>query len=169
MKVIEAMKQIKDLQRKASDLQTKISRCSADLTHETPLYENQFQKVESCVQAHSDICKEILRLRVAIQKTNIITEVPIELGGKVVTKTVAEWIHRRRDLSQLELAAYKRLTDRNLKEGYIAQSTGEQREVKIRRHYNPEKRDKMIDILSSEPLMIDSKLEVVNAITDLVE
>jgi len=169
MKIIEAMKQIKDLQRKAEDLRKKIQQCSADLDIETPLYEDQFGKVKGWLQAHGDLCKEVLRLRVAIQRTNIVTNASVELGGKEVTKTIAEWIHRRRDLAATELLAYKMLTDRGLKEGQIKQSTGETREVHIRRYYNPEERDKAIDFLQSEPLMIDSRLEVVNAVTDLIE
>ena len=169
MKIIEAMKQIKDLQRKCEDLRGKIRQCSADLDSETPLYENQKDMVAGWLQSHSDITKEILRLRLAIQRTNLATEVPIELEGKAVTKTIAEWIHRRRDLSQLELQAYMSLTDRNLKEGQVTQSTGEKRDVKIRRYYNPEARDKKLDALKSEPLLVDARLEVVNAVTDLME
>jgi hypothetical protein len=169
MKIIEAMKQIKDLSRKAEDLRTKISKCSADLDHETPLYPDQYTKVGEWVQGHSDILKEILKLRVAIQRTNLATEVTIELGGKAVTKSIAEWVHRRRDLAGIELLAWKHLTDRGLKEGTFVQSTGEKKDVKIRRYYNPEQRDKQLDLFQSEPVLIDSKLEVINAITDLIE
>ncbi len=169
MKIIEAMKQIKDLQRKAEDLRKKIGQCSVDLDCETPLYEDQFGKVAGWLQSHSDLCKEILRLRVVIQRTNLQTDATVELGGKAVTKTLAEWIHRRRDLAKLELAAYQQLTDRNLREGRVQQSSGEQKEVHIRRYYTPELRDKAIDMLTSEPLLVDARLEVVNAVTDLVE
>ena len=41
--------------------------------------------------------QEIARLRVAITRTNLATSVTIELGGKPVTKTLAEWIQRRGD------------------------------------------------------------------------
>ncbi len=163
------MKQVKDLQRKSEDLRTKISKCSADLDNETPLYANQREMVDGWLQAHSDICKEILSLRIAIQRTNLVTMVTVDLGGKSVTKSIAEWIHRRRDLANQELAAYSMLTDRSLREGSIKQSTGEVKEVKLRRYYDPEKRDKMIDMYKSEPTLIDSKLEATNAVTDLME
>lgn len=169
MKIIEGMKQIKDLQRKAEDLRHKISGASADLDNETPLYENQKDRVSGWLQAHSDITKEILSLRVSIQRTNLATDVTVELGGKSVTKTIAEWIHRRRDLATLELTAWKQLSDRSLREGILTQSTGEPIQVKLRRYYSPEERDAKLDIYQSEPLLIDSKLEVINAITDLIE
>lgn len=169
MKLIEAMKQIQDLQRKAEDLRSKVSYASALTTVDTPVYPDQKGKVAEWTQAHSDILKEILRLRVAIQRTNIATEVTIELGDKQVTKSIAEWIHRRRDLAKEELAMWQKLTDRNLKEGVVTTPGGQNVEMKIVRFYDPVERDKKIDLFSSEPSRIDARLEVVNAITDLIE
>src|ERR1700688_3580412 len=100
MKLIQAMKKIKDLATKAEDLRKKVTNHSADLTIETPQYPDQRRQVAEWVQAHGDILKEILHLRFCIQKTNIATPVSIELGGKHVTKSIAEWIHRRRDLAK---------------------------------------------------------------------
>lgn len=169
MKIIEAMKQIKDLQRKAADLRDKIGQCSADLDFETPKYTDQAEKIRGWLQAHQDILKEVLRLRVAIQRTNLATIVEIELGGQNVSKTIAEWIHIRRDLSKLRLDCWSRLTDKGLKEGQVKQTDGTIRDVKIRRYYTPETRDENISQAKSEPLLIDARLEVVNAITDLLE
>lgn len=169
MKLIEALKQIKDLQRKANDLEDKVRRHSAYLSIETPVYENQKLQVREWIQAHSDILKEILRLRIAIQKTNLATEVTIEFESVAVTKTVAEWIHRRRELASQEAHMWRGLTDRGLKEGTIKQSNEEPAEVKIVRCYDPAERDQAINLFESEPIVIDSKLEIVNAVTDLIE
>lgn len=169
MKIIEAMKQIKDSQIKATDLRAKIGQYCADLSFETPLYTDQKSQVAEWLQAHSDIMKEILRLRVAIQRTNLSTQVTIELGGKQVTKSLAEWVHRRRDLAGLEQAAWNKLSDRGLKEGTAKNSTGIEVDVKIRRYFDPKERDTKIELYRSEPSKIDSTLEVVNAVTDLIE
>lgn len=169
MKIIEGLKKIKDLQRKVSDLQTKIGNHSAHLNYETPVYDNQKDQVTEWLQAHRDVLKEILRLRLAIQRTNLLTEVTIELGGIPVKKCIAAWIHRRRDIATTEARAYQMLTDRNLKEGQLKESTGEIRDIKIVRCYDPEHRDTVIELLTSEPTTIDSRLEVINAITDLIE
>lgn len=168
MKIIEAMKKIKDLQKKADDLRTKVKQHCADLDFETAVYPDQKGQVQSWLQSHSDVVKEILALRFAIQKTNIATPVTIELGGVQVTKTIAEWIHRRRDLASLEMDVWRGLTDRNLKEGAIQQTSGQTRDVKIRRYYDPAERDKKVDLYRSEPSIIDATLEVVNAVTELV-
>lgn len=169
MKLIEALKQMKELQRKASDLRTNINRHCAISTLETPLYPDQKKKMDSWLQSHGDLVKEILRLRVAVQRTNLETEVTIELGGKLVTKTIAEWIHRRRDLAGLELQAWRKLTDRNIQEGQAPGPGGNVVEVKIVRFYDPEERDRKVDLYDSEPALIDGKLEIANAVTDLIE
>lgn len=169
MKLIEAMKKIKDLTVKAQDLQAKVGTHCANLDIETPLYADPKSQVTEWIQAHHDILKEILSLRVGIQRTNIQTMVAIEIGGKQVTKSIAEWIHRRRDLAKLEMDMWAKLGDRGLREGTIQQSTGgEPRAVKIIRHFDPKQRDAALDMYRSEPSVIDGTLEVVNAVTELV-
>lgn len=169
MKIIEALKKIKDLQRKADDLRILVRDHCAISSMDSEKYPNQTQKIDEWMQAHSDILKEILHLRIAIQQTNLAVEVPIEIGEKTVTKTIAEWIHRRRDLAGSEKHMWTSLSDRGIKEGIAKGPSGDNIEIKIRRFYNPDKRDKMIDLYSSEPSIIDSRLEVVNAITNLIE
>ena len=169
MKIIEGMKKIKDLQRKVSDLQSKIKIHCAYLDFEGETYENQKGKVLSWVQSCEDSIQEIAKLRVAIQKTNISTDVSIELGGVVVTKTVAEWIHRRRDLANLAKGTWNCLTDKKLPSGPVNLTSGEVRQVKPVLCFDLEERDRKLEVYSSEPYLIDSKLEVINAITDLIE
>lgn len=172
MKLIEALKKVKDLRRKVDDLTVKIREHCADYSHETPTYgtaEEQAAKVAGWVQARHDLIKEIMRLRIAIQHTNLVTCVTVEIGGKSVTHTIAEWIHRRKDLSALELQSWSSLTNRNLREGVMKQSNGTEMDVKIRRYFDPSQRDEMVDMLKSEPSEVDSALEVANAITDLIE
>lgn len=169
MKLIEGLKQIKDLQRKAEDLRKLVKDNCARSSIETDTYSGQAKKVEGWIQSHSDLLKEILRLRVAIQRTNIATPVTVELNGRAITKTIAEWIHRRRDLAAEELKMWNCLTDRGIKEGSGHGPSGDPLEIKIVRFYDPSERDKKKELFQSEPLLIDSKLEVVNAITDMIE
>lgn len=172
MKLIEAMKMIKELQVKAEDLRGKVKQYCADLDFETPMYPDQKRQVSEWIQAHSDILKNILALRTQIQRTNLGTKVTIELGGKSVTKAISEWIHRRRDLATAELSMWTGLTDKNLKEGQFLPATSpgvNPTPVKLRRYYDPQERDKNIDLYRSEPGIIDRTLEVVNATTDVLE
>lgn len=170
MKLIEAMKKVKDLLRKADDIRGKVAANSATLDFETPMYgERQADQIAGWIQSHSDILKEILRLRIAIQRTNLETQVAVTFGTSYISKSLAEWVHRRRDLANLERDAWAKLTDRGLKEGRFNESTGQVREVKIKRYFSPEVRDEQVEYFRSEPSTIDATLEVVNAVTDLKE
>lgn len=168
MKLIEAMKRIKELTAKSVDLQQKVAVTCANLDIETPVYADPKSQVSEWIQAHHDILKEILKLRVGIQRTNLAVPVTIELAGANVTKTIAEWIHRRRDLAKAEMDIWAKLGDRGLKEGAIGSSQGgEPRLVKIVRHFDPKARDVKVDEFRSEPSKIDAALEVINAVTDV--
>lgn len=170
MKLIEAMKQLKDLKVKAEDLRDKVSRFCADLTIETPTYPDQKGQVSQWIQAHHDIVKEIASLRTAIQRTNLQTEVTIHLDGKPITKSIGYWIHRRRDLAGLEQQIWQKLGDRGLKEQNLQTvQGGNVTEIRIRRYFDPVERDKRVESYRSEPSVIDATLEVTNAVTDLIE
>lgn len=170
MKLIQAMKQLKELAAKAEDLREKVGKFCADLTIETPTYTDQRQTVASWIQCHSDVLKRMGELRLAIQRTNLATSVTIELDGKQVTKPIAAWIHRRRDLATAEHAMWSKLTDRSLKEQNLQTAPGGAvTEVRIRRYYDPAERDMKRELFRIEPSRIDATLEVVNATADLIE
>lgn len=170
MKIIQAMRRIRELTEKAEDLRKKVVANCVNLSTETPAYSDPKAKITEWIQSHHDTLKEILSLRVAIQRTNLATKVTIELGGKQVTKTIAEWIFRRRDLAKLEMNIWASLGDGNRKEGTVTLVPGAQPlEVKILRHWSPEQRDVAIDLFRSEPSIIDGHLEIINAVTDLIE
>jgi hypothetical protein len=170
MKLIQAMKQLKELTTKADDLREKVKKFCADLTIETPTYPDQRATVAGWIQAHGDVVKRIGELRLAIQRTNLATSVTIELDSKQITKPIASWIHRRRDLATLEGTMWSQLTDRNLKEQNLQTAPGGAvTEVRIRRYFDPAERDAKRELYRGEPSIIDGTLEVVNATTDLME
>jgi hypothetical protein len=171
MKLIQAMKKLKDLNVKADDLRKKVNANAANLSMETAMYgDGQAKQVAEWIQSHSDVLKEILNLRVAISRTNLNTNVTIELGGIHVVKPLAAWIHRRRDLATMELSMWAQLTDRNLKEQNVQTIPGGPvTPITIRRYYDPKERDIKMELYRTEPSIIDATLETVNAITDLIE
>lgn len=169
MKIIEAMKRVKANKEKIADLHIKISQFCANLSFETLLYgTNTADKIAEWLQSCDDVSQENIRLLTAIQRTNIATPVTITLGDKAVTKSIAEWVWRRREYAALDLKTWQMLTDRNLKEGMGQNSQGSLVEVKIVRHFDPLRRDRMMAMYKSEPHEIDAALEVVNAVTDLL-
>lgn len=171
MKLVEAMKRVKQNKEKILDLQKKIAMHCANLSHETPLYGavETPQRIREWIQTCTDITKENVRLLIAIQRTNIVTNVTITLGGEAVTKCIAEWVWRRREYAALDLATWLNLTDRGLKEGHMQTSTTQPFEIKIVRHFDPMLRDAAVAMYKSEPHEIDASLEIINAVTDVVE
>lgn len=170
MKIIEALKKIKENKQKIADLHQRISLNCANQSIETPLYgEETPNKITEWLQSCTDLSQQNINLLCAIQRTNLQTMVTIELGNKSVTKSIAEWVWRRREYAKIDQETWSKLGDRGLREGNFQSSQGLSTEVKIVRHFNPSERDEKIDIYRSEPHKIDAALEVVNAVTDLVE
>ena len=93
----------------------------------------------------------------------------MDLGGKNVKLTLAEWVLRRRELAGMERAAWESLTDNGLRDQRMKLSNGEgHKDVKVVRYFDPQERDRQVELFKHEPGMIDRNLEVVNATTDLV-
>lgn len=164
------MKKIKANKEKIADLQRQIGLYCAHLNFETPTYGiDTGAKIKEWLQACDDISKDNANLLVAIQRTNLATPVTIKLGDNTITKPIAEWVWRRREYAALDLKTWQMLGDRNLREGQTTNSTGEKVDVKIVRNFDPVHRDKMVAVYKSEPHEIDAAMEVVNAVTDLIE
>lgn len=168
MKLIEGMKLKKELQVKAEDLRKKIAQHCAHMSIENPVYGDQRKQVDSWLQAHQDIVKQIRNLTLAVQQTNLATKVTMEIGGEPVELSIAEWILRRRELANMEKAAWEALSDRGLKDQVMKRTDGQPQEIKVVRYYDPVQRDTKVDQFKHEPGMIDRKLEVVNASTELI-
>jgi hypothetical protein len=170
MKIIEAMKTVKSNQAKQADLRARIAKNSARTTLETPEYPDATAKIREWLQSIHDIGAENTGLLVAIQRTNLATNVTITLGGTAVTKSIAEWVWRRREYAQADEIAWQALSDRGIKEGMVTMPGSTDRvEIKIVRNFDPATRDEKLALYRSEPHDIDAALEVVNATTDLVE
>ncbi len=170
MKIIEAMKKVKAHKEKIADLQIRIAEVSAHLSHETPKYGTETaHRLREWSQSIHDTIQENIRLLTAIARTNLATSATITLGDRAITKTLAEWIWRRREYAALDLITWQKMTDRNLKEGNIQTSTGVPMTVTIVRNYDPNERDRKIAEYKSEAHEIDATLEVINAVTDLIE
>lgn len=170
MKIIEALKLLKELTVKADDLRGKIANHSAHLSIETPVYVEQQKQVSEWLQAHEDITREMAKLHVQIAKTNCSTIVQIKVGDNVLSKSITEWIARRRTLAGFDLLAWSKLTDRGIKEGAVPSSTAgaPATPVRIVRCYDPVLRDKMVTIYRDEPGLIDRTLEVTNATCEIL-
>ena len=169
MKLIEAMKEIKALKIKAEDLRKKVAQYCVKSSFETNTYPDQASQIKEWLQSHHDTVKRIAKLSTSIQRTNLATNVSIEIGGAQVSHCIAEWVLRRRELAELERQSWAGLTDKGIKEGQGTQSDGTKIDIKIVRFYDPAERDERVASYREEPGIIDRTLETVNAVTDLIE
>ena len=170
MKIIEAMKRIKANKEKIADLQKQVGQFCTNYDFEAPTYGTETpNKISEWLQGCDDISRQNAKLLVAIQRTNLATQVTITLGDNNITKSIAEWIWRRREYAALDLKTWQALTDRGLKDGMHTNSQGTPTMVRVVRHFDPVKRDRMAAMYKSEPHEIDAALEVINAVTDLIE
>jgi hypothetical protein len=172
MTIIEAMKRIKANKVKLADLQQKIALYSAHTSLEaesTPYGHNTAAKVAEWTNTCEDLSQENMKLDIRIQKTNLATPVTIALGGREITKCIAEWVLRRRKYANDDFQTWSRQTDRGLKVGMTQGSQGAPVEVKLIRNYDTDLRDKKMVMYQMEPHEINAKLEVVNATTELLE
>ena len=173
MKIIEALKKTKDLKRQIDDIKSKVKTYCADWDCDEPVYPDQKGKISEWLQSHHDLCKEILRRKIVLQKTNLQTQVTITINKNDVTKSISEWIIRRRELSSEEYALWEVLTDGGYNPNQDFKQkmtpTSPDKVVKRRLYFDPSQRDRKREEYRSEPHLIDSTLEVVNAVTSIIE
>jgi len=169
MKIIEALKELKLNVKKINDITARIALNSAKKEFEKSPYNDAPAQIKEWLDAVEGLSKRNGELTMKIAKTNATVQVTIELEGKQITKTIAEWIYRRRYGAAMELAAVKALTNRGLKDEQIKQTDGTLLETKVVLHYDQKTRDQRMDALQQEPTLIDTRLEMINAVTDLLE
>lgn len=174
MKIIEALKKLKDYSRKIADIQKKIAEYCADMDIDTPTYgseDKQRSQIAEWVQSVHDMVKEVGNLKQRLRLTNLKTMVVIEIDGKRIEKSIAEWIDRRIVLSKTELVTWQCLTNKNLKPQNFFPDKKDHDSVvltKPRLYFDPKQKDHMVEVYSEEPSLIDGRLEVINAETDLL-
>lgn len=172
MKVIEALKRIKSNRDKVNDLIEKISSNSARLSSQTSPYGDE-ATAKAQVQSWIDSVRSILRenevLANRVHRTNVATPITVELGGKQVTKSIDEWLTRRKDGVDLEQYMWASIGDRGLKETLVTNPDGTTSHVTLVRHYDVKQRDENKSVMLTEKSDIDAALEIANATVDLFE
>ena len=97
--------------------------------------------------------------------------VTITMDKKDVTKSIAEWVWRRREYSKIDHKTWSCLSTKNLQTGLSKNSVAGAPDFKLTMvlHFDIEQRDKMIALYAGENHLINAELEVVNATTDLLD
>lgn len=168
MKIIEAMKRLKVILKRIQDNTQQIAVYSSILSTEKPAFETeeeQRKKVSGLVQANNDLMLEYLKLKTAIEHTNL--AVTVEVAG--TKHTISELLVIKRVLAQLMVTTYNAMStaaaDKRIQQGFGRIGEGVMPQAK--RMFNEDDRLKGIAKWQEIYSGIDSRLEVVNATTDL--
>lgn len=165
MKIIEAMKKIKTIDKKILKNNVLITKYASMLDNQKPYFtteEEQKKELLSLIQANRDLMKEALHLKKCIDKTNMITMIKIDKEEY----SLVDLLNIRRKYAKYMMDTYNSLNENNANSSLRINNVPT---VKISRLYDENMKNKGINYWQELYDNIDSRLEVVNATTDLIE
>lgn len=144
-----------------------IQKYCAKLETEKPDFgtdEDQRKEVACLLQANKDLMQEYLALKWQIEKTNL--ETSVSINGN--TYTISEMLVIKRKLGKHMVDTFKALSKTHAQHRLSYHRTGDGNIPAIVQYYKEDERNK--SILKWQNLVdeIDSRLEVINATTELV-
>jgi len=169
MKIIEALKKLKLIEKKMDDNIRKIEQYSSTVSTERPFYGDekaQQKEVEGLVQANTDLVKEYLATKRLIEKTNLV--VTAEFGGQ--TYSLADLLVLKRRLGEKLIQSYNALSTRYADSRIrMAPPEVDGKKAQVVRLYDENKKNTNLAFLMELMSNIDARLEVINATTDVTE
>lgn len=167
MKIVEAMKELKLTEKKMNKNNDSIQKYSSQPSNERPYFQDeatQRKEVKNLVQSNKDLLSNYLELKKRIEKTNL--ETIVEMDG--VKYTISDLLVLKRRLAKIMIDSFDSMNDKNAKHGLMSMR-GTDNTVKIERFYD--ERERMDGLRKWQDFYdnIDSRLEVVNATTDIIE
>lgn len=168
MKIIEALKEVKLIEKKIVKNNETIMQYSSQLSNEKPYIgdeKEQTKYVKELIQSNLDLIDRSLILKLKIEKTNNST-IATKRGKREYT--ITELLAYKRRIGAFERATFSSLTEDNAKRN-MAMFRGNDSGISIIRFYDEKsKNEKLGDWLEFSE-NIDGLLEVLNASTDIVE
>lgn len=169
MKIIEALKNLKTIEKRIEKNCQQISVYAAWVNVETPAFETedrQKQEVVSLIQANLDLEKEYLRLKTAIETTNLAVQVSIgdksySISNLVTIKRKAKDFRAKTYLSLDARQAVQRM------QSFFQKGIDASNPPRVITAYKEEDKNNAIREWDDFVSAIDGKLEVVNAETEL--
>jgi len=171
MKIVEALKKLRIIEKRIARNERNITRYSSMVSTERPLFEtedSQEKEVVSLLKSNIDLVKEYLLIKNRVENTNL--QVKVEIDG--VTYTLSDLLILDRKLASLMISTYKSLNDN---EGISrlrlvrTQVPSEGRTPYVKRFYKETTRNEGLRFWQDLKDNIISRLEVINATTDLIE
>ena len=168
LKIIEAMKRIKVIDKRMETNSANVTKYSSMLTSERPYFENeaaQRKEVKSLIQSNEDLLNEYLTLKGQIERTNLFTN--IEMGGKIYT--ISDLLVIKRRLAQKMIGTFNALNDQAAGARLRNSVGADGKQPQIVRLFDEKDRNDGLSKWHDLYDNIESRLEVINATTDLVE
>jgi len=168
LKIIEGMKRLRVIEKRMESQRGSITEYASKLSTEMPRFQtkdDQAKEVASLIQSNNDLCAEYMRLKRSIEYTNL--KVTVELQGKAYS--ISDLLVIRRKLASMMIMTYRALNDSTAQNRLRSAPRFDGEYPKVEVLY--EEREKLDNIRKWMDLSdaIDSRLEVINATTDLVE
>jgi len=165
MKLIEAMKKLNVIEKKMASQTIKITEYASKPSNEKPIFESedkQKKEVKSLIQSNEDLLVEYLTLKRQIEFTNLMTIV--EING--VKYSISEMLVLKRKGAQLMKKTYEALNV-SQSEYKVRNYTNTTKDISIDRFYSEEEKNNNLSKWQEIYDNIESRLEVINATTDL--
>lgn len=169
MKIIEGMKRLRLIEKKMDQNKLHITQYASTLSTERPFFgsdDAQRKEVASLIQSNNDLMTEYLKIKKQIEQTNL--DVGVNIMGKAYT--LSDLLIIKRKLAEQMTTTYESLNT-NYADTKIRSAglTPEGKRPEIVRMYDEKQKNEELNFWMELSSQIESKLEVVNAITDLVE
>ena len=168
MKIIEGMKKIKLNEKKITDNISRIQQYASKLSSEMAYFktdEEQKKQIKSLIQANIDLVTEIMKLKRQINITNLLTRVEIDkfIGS------IDEALMMKRKYCQLLISTFNALTDGAASTRLRSAPSFDGKLPQVLRLYDEATKNECIRRYQDLLYTIDSRLEVINATTELIE
>lgn len=167
MKLIEAMKSLRLLEKRMWDNASRITTYASWASTERPHFgteEEQNKQVNALVQANYDLMNEYLKVKRNIERTNLETIVEVEW----ISYTLSDLLVIKRKLGRQMVSTYQAMNDSRVRWGQWARDVNWEPPMMVQ-YYDEQVKNEGIMKWENLYNAIDSRLEVVNATTDLIE
>lgn len=168
MKVIEGMKELKLIEKKIADNATLIREYCGRLSNEMPRLgsdEEQKKKVAELIQSSEDLIQRYLKIKRDIEYTNIMTSV--EHNGKKIT--ISDLLVMKRKLIAISELTYRALDLTKVEDMVRKANSTRANDITVVKFFDENRKNEELSRLMDMKYNLDSRLEVVNAQTELME
>jgi hypothetical protein len=168
MKLIEAMKELKVIIKRIGKNTLQINEYAALPDTERLHFgtkDAQAKEIKSLIQANADLVNTYLKLKQRIEYTNLKTMV--EING--ITYSISEMLVLKRSLAKLMVATFNALNDNQARSRSTSHLGRSEKAPIVEKFYNESEKTQGQRSWDDLYHAIDSRLEVINATTELVE